>query len=169
MIVENNSKPPIVWHGHHQAKFPIEILGETFENRLCIIETVKLQEENPQKIAWRKKLFKLVIGLLPEAVQQAMTAYQQAFNDRWQAIGDYYQIYDLFWQAKANYKEVNAADQQIYDAYRQTDAAYEKAKATCQQVIKDHLPEIMALHAVECGCPWTPENNNIFDYMPNQF
>jgi hypothetical protein len=144
----------IVWHGHHQAEFPIEVLYESFEDRLRTIETVKLQEENPHKIAWRKKLFKLVKGPLPEAIQQADAAHQQAYAACQQA-------YAAWEQAYAAWEQAYAAWEQAYAAWKQVDAAY-------QQAIIDHLPEIMALHTVECGCPWTPENNNIFNYMPEE-
>jgi hypothetical protein len=158
----------IVWHGHHQAKSPIEILYGSFEDRLHMIETVKLQEENPQKVAWRKKLFKLVKGPLPEAIQQADAACWQADAAQEQADAAWQQTYATQEQAYAAFQQASAAFQQASATYWQADAAREQADAAWKQAIINHLPEIMALHAVECGCPWTSENNNIFNYMPEE-
>jgi hypothetical protein len=32
-----------------------------------------------------------------------------------------------------------------------------------------YLPLLIEFHAKHCGCPWTPENDNIFDFMPEAF
>jgi len=38
-----------------------------------------------------------------------------------------------------------------------------RVKALAAQALADNMPAIMALHAVECGCRWTPEGPNIFE------
>ena len=42
-------------------------------------------------------------------------------------------------------------------------AARVNALAACDKALADNMPAIMALHAVECGCRWTPEGPNIFE------
>lgn len=155
----------IVWHGHHCANLPIELLGGSFEDRLRTIEIVKSLEENPQKVAWRKQLFKLVIGPLPEAVQQACVTNWQAYAAWLQARTVRGQAYDA-WRLEG----------QTYDALElarrvgaRTHYIWHQSSLTLQQVMIDYLPEIMALHTIECGCPWTIENRNIFNYMPKDF
>ena len=121
----------VVWHGHHEAEFPIEVLPESYESRLRTIETVKSLRETPQKIAWRKKLFKVVIGPLPAPVQDAvdkLSKARAAWNKAW--------------------------------------AECDKALAEFDKAVKAHLPKILKLHSKECGCAWTPNNRNIFSYMP---
>ena len=42
-------------------------------------------------------------------------------------------------------------------------AARVNALAARDKALADNMPAIMALHAVECGCRWTPESHNIFE------
>jgi len=42
---------------------------------------------------------------------------------------------------------------------------WEVALYVWQEAKEKARPEIIRLHAEQCGCPWTPDNNNIFEYM----
>ena len=44
-------------------------------------------------------------------------------------------------------------------------ADWQKAYADGQKEIMNNFPAILKLHAKECGCGWTPEKPNIFEYM----
>ena len=135
----------VVWHGHHQAQFPIEVLPESYESRLKTIETIKSLEETPQKIAWRKKLFKVVIGPLPAPVQDAVDKLSKSGAE--------------LDKARAEFDKAEAEYGKAWDEYRKAWAEYRKA-------FRNNLSEMMELHSKECGCAWTPNNRNIFSYMP---
>ena len=77
--VLNTDRCCLVWHGHHEAQSPIEILPESFDSRMKTIETVKAKEETPEQITRRKQLFRLVIGPLPPAWQKACAAWEKAY------------------------------------------------------------------------------------------
>ena len=49
------------------------------------------------------------------------------------------------------YKQAWVAYKQAGDSYDQAWVAYVQARVAC-------LPELLALHAIECGCEWTSEN-----------
>ena len=91
----------VVWHGHHQAQFPIEVLFQSYESRLKTIETIKSLEETPQKIAWRKKLFKVVIGPLPAPVQDAVDNLRKARAECDKAEAEYVKAWDEYDKARA--------------------------------------------------------------------
>jgi len=124
-----------VWHAHHSAWSPLEFIP-SFEDRLYEIDTVKAREETAGQIARRKHLFKLAVGVLPDELVKAGAAYDQA----WTACD-----------------QARAACDQARAAYEQAMAAYDQAWTACE-------PEIMALHAKECGCGWTKGRPNIFEY-----
>ena len=193
----------VVWHGHHQAEFPIEVLPESYESRLKTIETIKSLEETPQKIAWRKKLFKVVIGPLPAPVQDAVDKLSKAWaelNKAWDEYDKARDEYDQAWaefgkawaawnKAWAEYDKAGAEYDKAWAEYDKARAAWDRARAECDKAgveyrkaraecdkagvefdkaVKAHLPKILKLHSKECGCAWTPNNRNIFSYMPEE-
>jgi hypothetical protein len=48
-------------------------------------------------------------------------------------------------------------------AYGEAWAAYGEAWAARDEAVQDNMPAIVALHAEQCGCRWTPERPNIFE------
>ena len=112
----------VVWHGHHQAEFPIEVLPESYESRLKTIETIKSLEETPQKIAWRKKLFKVVIGPLPAPVQDAVDKLSKA-----RAAWD---------RARAEYRKAGAEFGKAWAAWDRARAEFGKAKDACSTELR---------------------------------
>lgn len=77
--VLNTDRCCLVWHGHHEAQSPIEILPESFDSRMKTIETMKAKEETPEQITRRKQLFRLVIGPLPPAMRKAYAEWRKAY------------------------------------------------------------------------------------------
>ena len=61
--------------------------------------------------------------------------------------------------------EAWAAYDQAWAALDQARAALDQAWAAFDQARAAYEPEIMALHATECGCGWTPAQPNIFEYQ----
>jgi len=58
-------------------------------------------------------------------------------------------------KARAVYERAVAAYERAVDVYEKARAVYEKARAVYDRVYNDCLPQIEALHAVECpDCPW---------------
>ena len=45
-------------------------------------------------------------------------------------------------------------------------ADWNKARADLDKVRSNWEPQILALHAIQCGCGWTKSNRNIFEYLP---
>ena len=159
--VLNTDRCCLVWHGHHEAQSPIEILPESFDSRMKTIETVKAKEETPEQITRRKQLFRLVIGPLPPAWQKAYAEWRKAYAE-WQ------EAYAVWRKAHAEWRKADAALRKADAVREKADAVREEAYAAWQKAyaafISSHYAEIMALHAKQCGCGWTPTNRNIFKY-----
>jgi hypothetical protein len=67
----------VVWHAHHDSKYPLEILDESFAERMATINLEKSAFESPEQIARRKSLFKRVKGgvkVLPKDLQRLYSA-----------------------------------------------------------------------------------------------
>ena len=127
-------KTCVVWHGHHDCDSPLEFLTESFESRLETINTVKAASETPDQIQLRLKLFKKVTGELPESIIKAQAAWEAA------------------WEARAAARTAARAAARTA-AWVVWEAAWVAARE-----------DILKLHSVQCGCDWTPEHPNIFDY-----
>ena len=103
----------------------VEPLVEPIENRIAYIKSDKPQHEQELRL----RLLKPVKGKLPIALVKAGSAYLKA----WEA-------YDKAWSWGVREK--------TRDAYIKTRDAYINA-------MDAYMPEILALHAVECpDCPW---------------
>ena len=50
-----------------------------------------------------------------------------------------------------------------WTAYDKAWTAYDKARAAYDKAGAASMPAILALHAAQCGCRWTPEDPNIFE------
>ena len=69
----------------------------------------------------------------------------------------------LFQKVQGTLPEALAARVNALAARDKALAARDKALAARDKALADNMPAIMALHAVECGCRWTPESHNIFE------
>jgi|ERR1017187_2124915 hypothetical protein len=135
-----------VWHGHHESDYPLEFLTETLEQRLKTISESKALTESPQQIARRVSLLKLVEGEIPHDLTIALEGLKEA----WKTL-------------KCGYVKDNIM-------YFRRDAwmALGSAETLFAQVQARLLPEILELHAKECGCGWTAKKPNIFNYQDNK-
>ena len=128
-------QPVLVWHGHHDCSSPLEFLTGSFESRLETINTVKAASETPDKIQLRLKLFKKVTGELPASIVKAQAARE----------------------ARDVEQEAWEVEQEAWEVVLE---AWEAARDTKEAARED----ILKLHSVQCGCDWTREHPNIFDY-----
>jgi len=163
----------IGWHWHHEAELPLEINLGTLEDRLRDIDSIKSISETPDQIARRKQLIKVFEGELSEWLQQANAELHKVYAEWQKADAEWHKAYadrhkaDADWhKAYADRQKADAELQKAYAEWKKADADRHKAYAEWQKSIKEHLPELMELHKVQCGCGWTPENRNIFSYKP---
>jgi len=151
------------WHVHHETL--IEPLTEPIENRIAYIKEYKPASQ----VELRLRLLKPVQGELPAALNKAKAALDKAFTARDKAFTAYakawaaydkarpardkaFTAYAKAWaayvKARAALNKAKAALDKARAAYAKAWAAYVKAGAAC-------MPEIEALHAIECpDCPW---------------
>ena len=133
------------WHPWHRGG-PVWFMTEDeAAQRKVTINTVKPEAERPL----RNQLFQKVQGALPEAVVKALVAYDKAGA--------------ACVEARAARDKAGAVYVKARAASAKALAARDKARAACDKAITDNMPAILALHAVECGCRWTPESHNIFE------
>ena len=138
-------KTCVVWHGHHDCSSPLEFLTESFESRLETINTVKAASETPDQIQLRLKLFKRVTGELPASIIKAQAAWEVwlAAREAWVA-------------REAARAAARTAVWEAWVAWLAREAAWEAGEAAREDILK--------LHSVQCGCDWTREHPNIFNY-----
>jgi len=116
------------WHVHHEIL--VESLTEPIRNRRLFIK----EHKHPSEIATRLRLLRAVRGKLPSEYIEASKAYQEA--------------YKACEEASKAYQEAYKASQEAYKASQEAYKAY-------QEAYKAYLPEIEALHRLECkNCPW---------------
>lgn len=121
------------WHCHHELI--VEPLAESAESRIAYILWAKPTREK----ALRLRLFRPILGALPETVNKAWAAYDWARA-----------AYD---EARAAYIKAWAAADKAWAAYDKARAAADKARAAYDKAraAYDWAP----LHAIECpNCPW---------------
>ena len=129
-------QPVLVWHAHHDCSSPLEFLTGSFESRLETINTVKAASETPDKIQLRLKLFKKVTGKLPASIIKAQAAREAR----------------------------GAARVVARDVEQEAWKAEQEAWEVAQEAWEAAWGDILKLHNEQCGCGWTPDNTNIFDY-----
>ena len=130
------------WHVHHETL--IEPLTEPIENRIAYIKEYKPASQ----VELRLRLLKPVQGELPAALNKAKAALDKAFTARDKAFTAYAKAWAAYVKARAALNKAKAALDKARAAYAKAWAAYVKAGAAC-------MPEIEALHAIECpDCPW---------------
>lgn len=89
----------VMIHAHHECHSPLEVIPETYEERLGTIKMVKVYQENPEQTAARIRLFAEVNVELPEelelvfaerswlyAEQNRLYAEQRRICDKWDQL-----------------------------------------------------------------------------------
>jgi hypothetical protein len=94
----------IAMHAHHQADLPIELLYESYDDRMTTINTIKAEEEPAWKIHLRKNLF---IEIPPEKIPAWLADLWKQIEDLWKqqskeliALHDY--LCDCGWTKENN-------------------------------------------------------------------
>ena len=136
--------PGFYWHVHHRE---VVEWCYSYEERLAYIRTNKPLYE----IAIRKKLFQPVRGELPSVLVKAETVYDKSRS--------VYEKANIAWdKALAVYDSIDTAAYIVAGTARsEAAAARQKAFFARQEAVVAHMPALLALHAEECGCNWTPE------------
>src|SRR3990172_550069 len=153
------------WHIHH------EVLLEWSDDIQERIDYIKAHKPPPEAEP-RLRLLKPVQGALPPKLVKARDAYL-AYDKAWDAFGKDWDAYvkaraafGKDWDAldKADAAYVKAGDAYVKaraayakagDAFVKAKAAFVKAKAAYNKAYDECLPQIEALHALECpDCPW---------------
>ena len=161
--------PGLYWHCHHGVL--IEFC-HNYQERADFIRS----EKNRSEVPTRLRLFQPVRGTLPEIVVQALQAFgqagraygqteracyqaRQALNQAMmafdQARGAQNQALQARDQANQAFDQARQAHDQAWLAHNQAEQTYSQAYDQAEQALRDNLPAIKALHALECpNCPW---------------
>src|SRR3989304_1479135 len=146
------------WHIHH------EVLLEWSDDIQERIDYIKAHKP-PHEVETRLRLLKPVQGALPPKLVKARDAYL-AYDKAWDAFGKdwaafvkasvpYAKAGDAYDKASVAYDKARDALDKAGDAFGKDWDAYDKAKAAYAKAYDECLPQIEALHALECpGCPW---------------
>src|SRR3972149_5630264 len=146
------------WHIHH------EVLLEWSDDIQERIDYIKAHKP-PHEVETRLRLLKPVQGALPPKLVKARDAYlasvkaRAAFGKDWDAFVKasvaYAKAGDAYDKASVAYDKARDALDKAGDAFGKDWDAYDKAKAAYAKAYDECLPQIEALHALECpGCPW---------------
>ena len=151
------------WHVHHAVL--VEPLVEPISVRRKFIRENKPEVE----VALRLRLLKVVKGKLPEALTKvyavqakARAAQEKAYAVQAKARAVQAKAYAAWETADAAWGTADAAWETAYAAWAKANAAWEtayaawaKANAARETAYREYLPEIEALHKIECpDCPW---------------
>src|SRR3989337_2292713 len=150
------------WHIHHEVLLE---WSDDIQERIDFIQAEKPKHE----VEIRLRLLKPVQGALPpklvkagdardkaydanakarDAYDKARDAYVKAGDARDKAKAAYDKAWDAFVKASVAYAKAG-------DAFVKAKAAFVKAKAAYNKAYDECLPQIEALHALECpDCPW---------------
>ena len=137
------------WHIHHKD-FLLE-WSDDIQERIDFIQAEKPKHE----VEIRLRLLKPVQGALPPKLVKAGDARGKAEDANAKAWDAYVKARDAYVKAgdardkaKAAYDKAKAAYDKDWDAFGKDWDAYRKA-------YDKYLPQIEALHALECpDCPW---------------
>src|SRR3990170_1383075 len=164
------------WHIHHEVLLE---WSDDIQERIDFIQAEKPKHE----VEIRLRLLKPVQGALPPKLVKAGDARDKAYDANAKARDAYDKARDAFgkdwdayvkaraafgkdWDAldKADAAYVKAGDAYVkaraafgkdWDAFVKANVAYAKAKAAYNKAYDECLPQIEALHALECpDCPW---------------
>ena len=160
------------WHIHH------EVLLEWSDDIQERIDYIKAHK-HPHEAETRLRLLKPLHGALPPKLDKARAA-DLAYDKAWDAFGKdcdayvkaraafgkdwdafvkasvaYAKAGDAYDKASVAYDKARDALDKAGDAFGKDWDAYDKAKAAYAKAYDECLPQIEALHALECpGCPW---------------
>src|SRR3989304_5808430 len=130
------------WHIHHKD-FLLE-WSDDIQERIDFIQAEKPKHE----VEIRLRLLKPVQGALPPKLVKAGDARDKAYDANAKARDAYDKARDAFVKARVAYAKAG-------DAFVKAKAAFVKAKAAYNKAYDECLPQIEALHALECpDCPW---------------
>ena len=137
------------WHVHHETL--IEPLTEPIENRIAYIKQAKPASE----VELRLRLLKPVQGELPAALDKARAALDKAWAAYVKARAAHVKARAAHVKARAALDKAWAALDKAWAALDKARAAHVKARAALDKARAACMPEIEALHAIECpDCPW---------------
>ena len=136
------------WHIHHEV---LPEWSDDIQERIDFIQAEKPKHE----VEIRLRLLKPVQGALPPKLVKAGDARGKAEDANAKAWDAYVKARDAYVKAgdardkaKAAYDKAKAAYDKDWDAFGKDWDAYRKA-------YDKYLPQIEALHALECpDCPW---------------
>src|SRR3990170_785217 len=150
------------WHIHHEVLLE---WSDDIQERIDFIQAEKPKHE----VEIRLRLLKPVQGALPPKLVKAGDARGKAWDAYVKARDAYVKAGDARDKAKAAYDKAWDAFGKDWDAYVKAGDAYDKAKAAYdkdwdafgkdwdayRKAYDKYLPQIEALHALECpDCPW---------------
>src|SRR3972149_6776874 len=136
------------WHIHHEVLLE---WSDDIQERIDFIQAEKPKHE----VEIRLRLLKPVQGALPPKLVKAYDANAKARDAYDKARDAYVKAGDARDKAKAAYDKAWDAFGKDWDAYVKAKAAFVKAKAAYNKAYDECLPQIEALHALECpDCPW---------------
>ena len=160
------------WHIHHEVLLE---WSDDIQERIDFIQAEKPKHE----VEIRLRLLKPVQGALPPKLVKARDAYL-AYDKAWDAFGKDWDAYvkaraafgkdwdafvkasvayakagDAYDKASVAYDKARDALDKAGDAFGKDWDAYDKAKAAYAKAYDECLPQIEALHILECpDCPW---------------
>src|SRR3990167_85990 len=136
------------WHIHH------EVLLEWSDDIQERIDYIKAHKP-PHEVETRLRLLKPVQGALPPKLVKAKAAYDKARDAFVKASVAYAKARDAYDKARDAFVKASVAYAKARAAYDKARDAYDKAKAAYNKAYDECLPQIEALHALECpDCPW---------------
>src|SRR3989304_4644257 len=151
------------WHIHHKD-FLLE-WSDDIQERIDFIQAEKPKHE----VEIRLRLLKPVQGALPPKLVKAGDARDKAYDANAKARDAYDKARDAYVKAGDAHVKAGAAFGKAWDAFVKASVAYAKAgdafvkakaafvkaKAAYNKAYDECLPQIEALHALECpDCPW---------------
>ena len=165
----------LVWHPHHEAYSPLEFLIFSLEDRMKVIAEFKAKEETPEQIAQRYLFIKKFEGEVPEGLNKARDEYWTARVEWMKACDRYNPFRPEYWKARAEWSKAEDELKKARDEWKKARDEWKKARDERDKTWDEYLkawdelvkalrsPEVMALHAEQCGCNWSPTNRNIFN------
>src|SRR3990170_2769682 len=136
------------WHIHHEVLLE---WSDDIQERIDFIQAEKPKHE----VEIRLRLLKPVQGALPPKLVKAGDARDKAYDANAKARDAYDKARDAYVKAGDARDKAKAAYAKAGDAFVKAKAAFVKAKAAYNKAYDECLPQIEALHALECpDCPW---------------
>src|SRR3989304_3488254 len=136
------------WHIHHEVLLE---WSDDIQERIDFIQAEKPKHE----VEIRLRLLKPVQGALPPKLVKAGDARDKAYDANAKARDAYVKARAAFGKDWDAFVKASVAYAKAGDAFVKAKAAFVKAKAAYNKAYDECLPQIEALHALECpDCPW---------------